>query len=266
MDAGVHAVGLQALAALEEFQRATRPLRGRFLVIKGGILLLLDRGRLMTDLDLVVERGQLQATVACLRAEGWSVARSEQHSIPLLAPRSRFCVDLHVHPLPLGFGRLELAQLFDASVRVPHHDALRLPAPIDAALITLAHYVKDRFGARTHPSTQDDLAFFLDGISAERFAQRATNTGLRRIAAAGALHLWRQRPAQSAWAEALLHSAHERRLLEAWVSLVERLNAHNPALAYWTMRMLADSHWLAARGLALEVRLAIERRVNRRLA
>lgn len=134
------------------------PLGTELVLLKGSAYVAQDapwsRGRLTSDVDLLVRASEIGRAEAALRAAGWRFGeiadyderyfREWSHELPpLMHPERPLPVDLHHTILPVA-GRLrpDAAALVEASVALPG-TPLRILAPHDQLLHTCCHLFED---------------------------------------------------------------------------------------------------------------------------
>lgn len=109
------------------------------------------RGRLFSDVDILVPRGKLDAVESALMLEGWQASdhdaydqhyyRAWMHEIPPLRHvRRDTTIDVHHNILPpTARVRVDAQALIDASVPVPGWDGVRVLQPVDMLLHSATH-------------------------------------------------------------------------------------------------------------------------------
>ena len=109
------------------------------------------RGRLFSDIDILVPRAQLPAVESALMLAGWQASdhdaydqhyyREWMHEIPPLRHvRRDTTIDVHHNILPTTSRvRVDAQALLDASVPLPGHDGLRILQPVDMLLHSATH-------------------------------------------------------------------------------------------------------------------------------
>lgn len=139
-------------------QRSLSGFDDKVVLLKGAAYLMADlpvaRGRLMSDLDILVPRSGLAAVEAALRDDGWEPLSHDEyddhyyrewmHELPPLRQRERGTViDVHHTILPLS-GRLRPAPelLLEAALPIPGCNFWRL-SPVDMLLHSAAHMFQD---------------------------------------------------------------------------------------------------------------------------
>lgn len=117
------------------------------LVIKGAAHLVsrdapMFSGRMLTDIDLVIEAAEAPRALEALRREGYTANDRDQgeHAVASLFRASDVGeVDLHVRP-PGPHGLFEMAALRSRARRaVDHSGALEVPSATDLSAITIVH-------------------------------------------------------------------------------------------------------------------------------
>ena len=109
------------------------------------------KGRLFSDIDILVPRAQLPAVESGLMLAGWQASdhdaydqhyyREWMHEIPPLRHvRRDTTIDVHHNILPTTSRvRIDAQALLDASVPLPGHDGLRILQPVDMLLHSATH-------------------------------------------------------------------------------------------------------------------------------
>ena len=109
------------------------------------------RGRLFSDIDVLVPRARLPAVESALMLAGWQASdhdaydqhfyREWMHEIPPLRHvRRDTTIDVHHNILPATARvRVDAQALLDASVEIPGHPGLRMLQPVDMLLHSAAH-------------------------------------------------------------------------------------------------------------------------------
>jgi hypothetical protein len=158
------------LAVSEEQRRAVRwelvmlsrdlaALPGPVLLLKGAAYVAGDLppapGRLFSDIDLLVERAQLDAAEAALMLGGWVSAaetayderyyRQWMHELPpMMQLRRQTHLDLHHNILPLSARiKTHSAPLLAAARPVPEFPRFSVPSPVDQVLHSATHLMHE---------------------------------------------------------------------------------------------------------------------------
>ncbi len=109
------------------------------------------RGRLFSDVDILVPRALLDAVESALMLDGWQASehdaydqhyyRAWMHEIPPLRHvRRDTTIDVHHNILPaIARVRVDAQALIDASVPVPGRDGVRVLQPVDMLLHSATH-------------------------------------------------------------------------------------------------------------------------------
>lgn len=190
----------RALWELNRLQRVLTGVDAEVIVLKGGGYLLCDlpvsRGRLVSDVDILVAIENLARVERCLVESGWKSRdmadydelyyRKWMHEVPPLRHRDRLIeVDLHHNILPLtGLIRSDASLLIDNS-RTVEGSRFKVLDPFDTVLHSAAHLF---FGTELNGDLRDlvDLDDLLSYFSSreDRFWQklegRAIELGLQR--------------------------------------------------------------------------------------
>jgi len=261
------AFGLAGRAAVGAFLDIAEACGAHVIAIKGLHVMLLGGDavpRAMGDFDLVIAgRDAHKRVLAELRrlAE-WEVGDDEDHSVPVRGPYGA-ALDLHRTPLPRHLGKLDADALLHRARPAPSPLGPRLlvPDPVDAAILSLVHYTKDRLGAFGSAHARADLELFATkGATGERIAARIKDHGLRRAALVALVDLEPQSPLFARWIAALAPSGNELRVARAAASALRSLAERAPRATWWAVRLLPDSAKQAARGLLWQARVSLGRR------
>jgi len=236
------------------------PLGVELLVVKGIYLAFAvarsPSFRPVVDADLVVVRGSFARAVAHVRRTvGWTVDESNW-STHAIVDRATFAViDLHRRPLPPHFGRMRKAALRRRSRPLedrfgPH---LRVPDPLDAAALAVAHFTKDNLGVIGHGKLAADLRLLEEraGVTPYNLARRLEEHGLRRIAVAAFVVLAEADPRWRIWRDVASRSSVETWAMERVVGAVQRADRWDERLGAMAVRGIADRSRDAALGFAL---------------
>ncbi|MCD6680672.1 MAG: nucleotidyltransferase family protein [Burkholderiaceae bacterium] len=143
---------------LQHLAEVLGPLGIELVLLKGSAYVAQDaawgRGRLTSDVDLLVRASEIGRAETALRAAGWRFGeisdyderyfREWSHELPpLMHPERPLPVDLHHTILPVSSRlRPDAAALVDASIGLPG-TALRVLAPHDQLLHTCCHLFED---------------------------------------------------------------------------------------------------------------------------
>ena len=261
------AFGLAGRAAVGAFLDIAESAGAHVIAIKGLHVTLLGGDaipRAMGDFDLVIAgRGAHERVLDALRARPeWEIGEDEDHSVPVRGPYGA-ALDLHRTPLPRHLGRLDAETLLHRArpAPAPLGPRLLVPDPVDAAILTLVHFTKDRLGAYGTTHARGDLELFAQrGATGERVAARLTDHGLRRAALVALLELEPQSPLFARWIQALAPSPTEIRVARAAATALGSLGRRAPRATWWAVRLLPDSAKQAAQGLLWQARVSLGRR------
>lgn len=262
------AFGLAGRAAVGAFLDIAARQGAHVIAIKGLHVALLGGEavpRAMGDFDLVIAgRGAHERVIEALRSEsGWEIGADEDHSVPVRGPFGA-ALDLHRNPLPRHLGKLDADTLLHRARPAPSPLGPRLLVPdaVDAAILTLVHYTKDRLGAfgTTHAAADLEL-FATKGATGERIAARLADHGLRRAALVALVELAPQSPLLREWLSALAPTTTELRVSRAAATAFRTLGERAPRATWWAVRLLPDSAKQAARGLLWQTRVSLGRRL-----
>ena len=109
------------------------------------------RGRLFSDIDILVPRARLPAVESALMLAGWQASdhddydqhyyREWMHEIPPLRHvRRDTTIDVHHNILPTSSRvRVDAQALLDAAIPIPGHEGLRMLQPVDMLLHSATH-------------------------------------------------------------------------------------------------------------------------------
>jgi len=261
------AFGLAGRAAVAAFLDIAQEHGAHVIAIKGLHVALLGGDsvpRSMGDFDLVIAgRGAHERVVDALRTTpGWEVGADEDHSVPVRGPYGA-ALDLHRTPLPRHLGRLDAETLLHRArpAPAPLGPRLLVPDPVDAAVLGLVHYTKDRLGAFGSSHVVADLELFGGkGASGERIAARLGDHGLRRAALVALVDLEPRSRMFSRWIAALAPTASELRIARAAAVALRSFGERAPRASWWAVRLLPDSAKQAAQGLLWQARISLGRR------
>jgi HprK-related kinase A len=204
LEAARHIADQHARAARWEVHciaRALKPLDAPVVLLKGAAYVMAGlpcaRGRLLSDVDILVPRDAVPRAEKLLLDSGWQhmklhpydqrYYRDWMHELPPLKHRERLSVlDVHHAILPLtGRLRVDSSKLLGAAVPLPDQPGLCTLAPADLLLHASAHMFQD---GELDGSLRDlwdiDALYrhFADGDDtfADRLARRARELGLSR--------------------------------------------------------------------------------------
>lgn len=110
-------------------------------------------------------------------------------------------IDVHTRVLPPGFGRLRLRSLFERSTTHPSLGRARLPDTADAAVIAVAHAVKD--GLRRDPRADLEALAQKSNLTPTAFRDRLREHRLLRAGRIALLDLAEREEGFRPWLEAL---------------------------------------------------------------
>ena len=258
-----HQAGLRTVRDLEQDLRAVGV---KIVIFKGLHLSMLAADPLyrpMDDVDVVIE-GDFDRALAQLGATArWLPGADESHSVPIIGPRGR-TVDLHRSPLPLHFGALNAGRLADRSRPAPSFGpCVRVPDLVDAAVLVLAHFVKDRLGAYGTRYVARDLDVLLGaGAGYEAIATRCGEHGLRRVGLIAANAIASSAPRFRPLLDAFCASTLELRVANCYLVAAVRWAQRYPRLSWWTVRLLPDDLDAQVLGLMKQVRDSLYRRLQ----
>lgn len=258
-----HQAGLRTLHDLE---RELSAIGVKIVVFKGLHLSMIAADPLyrpMDDIDVLIG-GDFDRALAHLSAtRRWQPMADESHSVPILGPRGR-TVDLHRSPLPLHFGSLDAERLTARSLPAPSFGpCVRVPDLVDAGVLVLAHFVKDRLGAYGTRYVARDLDVLLGaGVSCDAIAARCGEHGLRRVGVIAANAIASNAPRFEPLLGAFRPSKREQRIAHRGLAATVRWAQRYPRLSWWSVRLLPDDRDAQVLGLARQVRDSLGRRLR----
>lgn len=218
--------------------------------------------RLCLDADVIVlgGPGSFERSSARIRAlehwklhdENWST-----HGATLVATGAY--IDLHRMPLPPRFGRFDVGAAAARSMIRPDvfGPYVRVPDALDAAVLAVAHYVKDLLGAIGHGKIAADLELLVAhaGVEPRGLAVRLSSHGLRRVGLLAFTELAEQDPGRARdWArfrDACAASDVERETMSWLGRALVPLAARSERLGFLAVRGLADRPIDGAASMAL---------------
>jgi len=236
------------------------PLGVELLVVKGVYLAFAvaesPSFRPVVDADLIVVRGSFARAVAHIRRTvGWTIDESNWSAHAVVDRNTGAAIDLHRRPLPPRFGRVRKGALRRRSRRIedrfgPH---LRVPDPLDAAALAIAHFTKDNLGVIGHGKLATDLCLLEERarITPHGLARRLEEHGLRRIAVAAFVVLAEEDARWRVWRDVTSRSSVETWAMERVVRAVRRADRVDERLGAMAVRGIADRPRDAALGFAL---------------
>lgn len=209
--------------------------------------------RPLSDADAIVVQGSHGAAVRWARASGRYRVRHDDWSVTMLLDARDRAVDLHRRPLPAFFGRLDAAALLRrATVRPELFGAhVHVPDAVDAAALSLAHFVKDKVGAYGPVRVEADLEVLARnaGVEPVGLAARLREHGLRRVGLVAFAALEDRGFDAGPWLDAAAPTRGER----TWARTIARRLAgkHARAEAFLLARTIGDSPRAIAANLVL---------------